>query len=691
MCIRDRLYSKVISASQLKLIQRMKTLHKKNPVFRKRQRRSQNLLKKKSLHRIGKKNDEYEDEWDHDDHGEWDHEDYEDHEDDEHYEEHEEDHPSWTVEEPTHNYYEEEEHEEPHYEDEVPESNEHWNSDGDRFHDKVQIHNLEVDCKNGGKHHRVGECIDSMDMFHFEQTLDELDHALEDNDHNDGEFISINHELMISAYNLMLDVFHCVEHAKEIENSHEEEEPEKDHEEEYYWDEDHDGEEEDNYEHYDDDHHEWEDEHNDNEDHHEWEDEHHDNEDHYDWEEENYDHHEDGWGNEVHDEHSDQELETSNWDDAEHEIEHEDHHEDHEDHNVEHHEDEWGSDWDDAEWDNEDWDDSEFLDDPWDSEHAEDQDLWGDHHDDEQDWDSENQEEHGEEHEHHEHEEEHEHHEHEEEHEHHDSSDTHDEASLEEHTHDIHNKIEEKADKFIDEAMHTADLTDIQAKFDDIPHYRDVIYALEYRMFDLLENFPYEHEEAEIDPIEDIDSAIHHFHSLDELSTSLIVENESLYKEISYLEKITEGMEGHKSEMLTFYGFDSIYEETEAMIPIDDEECGEIKQVIDIEAEDYFGNASKANEASGHLKNTIDHLNSDLTSLREKIAERTEMSNSEKAAYVVTLLPKMVDIQHEFETYSTSVDLNLEKIKHRKQRIKEVLIELKMCAEHNYHHEETRI
>ena len=615
----------MISTSKLKMIQKMKNLRRRSPAFRKGQRTNEQLRMKQSLHRVGKKKDDYGDEWEED----W---------GDEHHEgsDWEEEHPSWTEEEPTHEYYEEEDHVEPHLDDEVPESNEHWNHDGDRFHDMVSVHHVEDDGHHEGERHRLGECIETIDMFHYEQMLNDLDHVLEENEHNSGEFISVDHELMISVYNGMLDFFNCVHHTEGAEQG--------DAEEEYYWDEDHD-----------------------EENHDDW---YHEEGDHDDW------YHEES---EEHEDHPEEDVEVSSWEEAEHDI---DHHEEHEEHdeNDEHdeHEDEWGSDWDDAEWDDEDWDDSEFLEDPWHSDHEDDHDLWGDEDHHEEEWDTEHEEEHEDDH----HEEEHgvDHHEHED----------HDEASIEEHMHDIHNKVEEKADKFIEEAMHDADLNDIQAKYENIPHYRDVIYALEYRIFDLLENFPYEREEAEIDPIEDIDSALHHFQSLDELSTNLIVENRDLYKEISFLEKITEGMEGHRQEMLSFYDLEAVFEETEAMIPLEDQECEEVKQVLDIEAEDYFSNASKANEASGHLKNTLDHLNSDLEALRQKMAQRDEMSNSEKAAYVVTLLPKMVDIQHEFETYSNSVDLNLEKIKHRKDRVKEVIIQLKMCAEHNYHHE-TRI
>jgi predicted nucleic acid-binding Zn-ribbon protein len=143
--------------------------------------------------------------------------------------------------------------------------------------------------------------------------------------------------------------------------------------------------------------------------------------------------------------------------------------------------------------------------------------------------------------------------------------------------------------------------------------------------------------------------------------------------------------------MLMFYQFQEIFDETDGMIPLDDEECNEMKQVLDLHGEDYFRNASKANEASGHLKNTIDHLNKDLDGLREKIASKTEISNAEKAAFVVTLLPKLVEIQHEFEAYSSSVDVNLEKVEDRREKVKELLTQLRMCAEHNYPNHGLRI
>ena len=147
-------------------------------------------------------------------------------------------------------------------------------------------------------------------------------------------------------------------------------------------------------------------------------------------------------------------------------------------------------------------------------------------------------------------------------------------------------------------------------------------------------------------------------------------------------------MEGHKQEMLDFYGFWDSFEETKAMIPSDDKECFDISQAFEILAEEYFLNASKGKVAAEHLRITVEKLNKDLEELKEKIAEKSDMNNSEKSVFVVTLLPKIVDVQHDMDAYSSSLNVNLDKIQEKRDKVKDVIIKYRMCAEHNYNQEE---
>ena len=603
--------------------------------------------KRRTLQHGSKKNeDEDWEDWEDDHHGqesdedEW--SDYDPEHDEEVHEDYEEEHPSWTDEEPEHEYYEEEDHEEPVLEDEVSESNEHWNEDGDRFHDMVNVHHEDDEGGDQSKHHKVGACIDTIDMVHFEEVLDELDHVLEENEENDGEFLSVNHELLISTYNLMLDAFHC-SHFYE-EELHESGEEEHGDDEDYYWED--------------------EEEHNDHD--HDWEGADEDHGDHEDHEEEA----------ETHD---DGDFHETDWEDVDHEILSDDEHHEPEESHEEHHEEDANE----ENWDDPNWDDSNFLDDPWAPKHPP-------QHGEE--LLEESEEEHGHTAEDHEGEGDH--------HEEHEGGVSHggdaspvseEEIKEEEHDQDVHHHVEEKADDFIENVLDSVDLEDIEPRYEDIPHYRDIIYAVEFRIFDLMVNLPYEKTEAVIDPIEDIDNALYYYHELEDLAISLTIEKKAIYKELNYLQKITDGMDGYRSEMLSFFEYNNIYEEIDGTIPTEDEECNDLKQVIDIQAEEYNRNATKANEATGHLINTVEHLDKDLEGLRDKIAEKKEMSNSEKAAFVVTLLPKMVEIQHEFEAYASSLDINLEKIEHRKDAVKEVITEMKMCAQHNYANQFDRI
>jgi hypothetical protein len=263
-----------------------------------------------------------------------------------------------------------------------------------------------------------------------------------------------------------------------------------------------------------------------------------------------------------------------------------------------------------------------------------------------------------------------------------------DEINEEQHEQEIHHEVEERADEFV-EHHYSINIEEVNAKYEDITHYKDVLYAVEYRLYDLMLNLPYDKEEAQIDPIENLDTAVYYFHELEDCSIGLTVENEQIFKELRFLEATTEEMEGHKTEMLRFYGLLTAYEETNALIPVGGDQCNDIAQTIDILSDDYFNYASKANEAAGHLRNTVEHLNRDLKELKEKIAQKSELNNSERAVFVVTLLPKIVDIQHEFEAYSGSLSVKLDAIHNQREDVKDVVIKYRMCAEHNYQNNET--